>query len=503
VLLFEAFFHLKYSGFMKNTFLAIDLGAGSGRAMLGELTDGILSLQEIHRFANDPVFDNGHGYWDIELLFQEIKKSLSIVADRNLPVESIGIDTWGVDFSLMGDDGIPTQPFIYRDVKNDGMVETFTQRMSVEKVYGQTGIQISQINSLFQLVALKQMESESLKKAKHLLFMPDIFNYLLTGIIQTEFSIASTSQLYNPVKGIWDRDIFQKLEIPVGIMPRIVDSGSIIGSVSNHISYETGIARIPVVAVASHDTGSAVAAIPASGNNWVYISTGSWCLMGFESTRPIINKKSQKLNFTNEGGAGHTFRILKNLTGLWHIQECRKAWKGSNYSFEEMVSLASSAKPFTAYIDTDHTSFLHPENMPDAIQEYCNSTGQQVALTHGEIIRTIIEGLALKFRVVNREIEELRGAKPEVIHMTGGGIRNLLLCQFTADCCGIPVITSLDEAAAAGNAMLQAMALGIVKSVDEIREVTAKSFPSTRYEPQDTEVWDAAYQRYVKIVSQE
>jgi len=488
---------------MKNTFLAIDLGAGSGRAVLGELTDGILSIREIHRFANEPVFVDGHGYWNIEFLFQEIKKSLSIVAEQDIPVESIGIDTWGVDFSLMSDDGIPMQPFIYRDAKNDGMVGAFTELMSVDKLYGQTGVQISQINSLFQLMALQKMEYEPLKKAKHMLFMPDVFNYLLTGIIQTEFSIATTSQLYNPVKRMWDQDIFQKLGISVGIMPRIAEPGSIIGSISNNISYETGIARIPVVAVASHDTGSAIAAIPASGNNWAYISTGSWCLMGYESATPVVTKKSKQLNFTNEGGAGHTFRILKNLTGLWLLQECRKAWKENNYSFADMVIQARESKPFSAYIDTDHTSFLHPENMPLAIKDYCLNTGQYIPQTHGEIIRIIIEGLAFKFRVVTNQLETLRGVKPEIIHMTGGGIKNELLCQFTADSCGVPVLASLDEATATGNIMVQAMALGIVKNVAEIREVTFKSFSSKRYEPLDTELWNEAFHAYLQTINQE
>jgi len=487
---------------MKNFFLAIDLGAGSGRAMLGKLTDGILTLREIHRFANEPVFNDGHGYWNIDALFQEIKKSLAMVAEQDIPVESIGIDTWGVDFSLMGDKGIPLQPFIYRDVKNDGMVEAFAELMSVDKLYGQTGVQISQINSLFQLLALQKMDFEPLKKAKHLLFMPDIFNYLLTGAVQTEFSIATTSQLYNPVKRMWDQDIFRKLGVPISIMPHITEPGSIIGSISNSISYETGIARIPVVAVVSHDTGSAIAAIPATGTNWAYISTGSWCLMGFESATPVVTKKSQQLNFTNEGGAGHTFRILKNLTGLWLLQECRKAWKENNYSFAEMVTLADESKPFAAFIDTDHTSFLHPENMPAAITAYCENTGQYVPQTHGEIIRIILEGLAFKFRVVTGQIESLRGIKPEAIYMTGGGIKNELLCRFTADSCGIPVIASLDEATATGNIMVQAMALGIVKNVADIREITGKSFPSKRYVPEDTGSWDITFEKYSEIANQ-
>jgi rhamnulokinase len=283
-------------------------------------------------------------------------------------------------------------------------------------------------------------------------------------------------------------------------MPRITESGTVIGSISNNISYETGIARIPVVAVVSHDTGSAIAAIPATGTNWAYISTGSWCLMGFESPTPVVTKKSQHLNFTNEGGAGHTFRILKNLTGLWLLQECRKAWKENDYSFAQMVALAGESKPFAAFIDTDHASFLHPEDMPTAINDYCKNTGQYVPQNHGEIIRIILEGLAFKFRVVTGQIEALRGIKPEALYMTGGGIKNELLCRFTADCCGIPVVASLEEATATGNIMVQAMALGIIKNVAELREVTSKSFPSKRYEPEDIEIWNKEFQDYLKII---
>ncbi len=488
---------------MKNTFLAIDLGAGSGRAMLGELADGQITLREIHRFVNEPVFDDGHGYWNIDFLLREIKKSLTIIAEQDIPVESIAIDTWGVDFALLDEEAELTKPFIYRDVKNNGMVEAFAELMSADKLYGQTGVQISQINSLFQLLGLQKIEYGPLLKAKHLLFIPDIFNYLLTGIIQTEFSIATTSQLYNPVKRMWDQDIFKKLGIPLSIMPRIAEPGTIIGSISNTISYETGIARIPVVAVVSHDTGSAIAAIPATETNWAYISTGSWCLMGFESATPVVTKKSQQLNFTNEGGAGHTFRILKNLTGLWLLQECRKAWKENNYSFADMVILAGEANPFAAFIDTDHASFFHPDNMPAAITAYCENTGQNAPQTHGGIIRIILEGLAFKFKVVTSQIESLRGIIPETIYMTGGGIKNELLCRFTADCCGIPVIASLDEATATGNIMVQALALGIVKNVAGIRDITRKSFPLKRYEPEDTGLWDNTYRKYSSIVNQQ
>jgi rhamnulokinase len=485
---------------MKNTFLAIDLGTGIGRAILGQLIDGILVLQEIHHFENGPVITEGQSSWNIELLFQEIKKSLSIAADRDLPIESIGITTWGCDFSLIGDNGVPIPPLVGSDEKNEAMVEAFTTRMPADKIYGQTGVQISSGNSLFQLYALKQMGFEPLKKAKHLLFMPDIFNYLLTGVIQTEFSIAATSQLYNPVKRMWDHDILRTLGVPVAIMPRIAEPGSVIGSLSNNVSYETGVARIPVVAVASHNIASAVASIPATGNNWAFIHIDSTCQMGFESPAPVITKKSQQLNFTNEGSAGHTFRVLLKFNGLAMLKECMKSWKENNYSLAEMISLGNDAKPFAAFIDTDHPSFLHTGNMPATIADYCKSTGQDAPQTHGEIIRTIFEGLAFKFRFAAGQIQALRGTKPDAIYMISDSFKSELLCQFTADCCGIPVVTSTDEATAAGNIMVQAIALGIVKNVAEIHEITGNSFPSIRYEPAETELWDEAFRRYFEIV---
>jgi len=485
---------------MKNTFLAIDLGTGSGRATLGELENGILSLQEINSFTHELFIIDGHGFRNIDLIFKEIKKCLSIIADKDIPVESVGITAWESDFSMMADD-VPTPPFISGNSKNDDVVEIFTVRMSAEKIFGQTGVQISQTNSLFQLYALKQMGYEPLKKAKHLLFMPDIFNYLLSGVIQTEFSIAIASQVYNPIKKMWDHDILRTLGVPVAIMPRIAKPGSIIGSISNNISYETGIARVPMVAVSSHSKASAIDSIPATGNNWAFINIGNSCQVGFESATAVITKKSQQLGFTNEGGAGHTFRVLKNLNGLRLLDECRQSWEENNYTLDEMITLAGEASPFAAFIGTDHTSFLNPDDMPTAILEYCRSTHQHVPKTNGEIIRTIIEGLVFKFRLIIEQIELLRGLKPDSIYMTGEGIKNEFLCQLTADCTGIPVIASMDEPTAAGNILVQAMALGIVKNVAEIREITAKSFPSRKYEPADIELWDDGFKTYLQIIN--
>ena len=485
---------------MKNTFLAIDLGTSNCRVVLGELNDGILTLQEINSFVNEPIYSDDQGFWNIDILYQEIKKSLSIIADKDIPVESIGITAWGADFSLMVDEG-PMPPAISNEEEFEGVAEAFTARMSADKIFGQTGVQISQFTSLFQLYELKQRGYEPLKKAKHLLFMPDIFNYLLTGVIQTEFSMAITSQLYNPVKRIWDHDILRTLGVPVAIMPRISEPGSIIGSISNNVSYETGIARIPVVAVSSHDIASAVNSLPATGNNWAFINAGSTCQVGFESPTAVITKKSQQIGFTNIGGAGHTFRILKNMNGLGLLEKCRETWKENDYSLAEMMSLANESSPFAAFIDTDHLSFLNTDDLPSAITKYCQSTDQYVPKTNGEIIRTIIEGLAFRFRLVTGQIEALSGKKSEIIYLTGDGIKNELLCHFTANSCGVPLMVTMEEAKAAGNIMVQAQALGIVKNIDEMREITGKSFPSIRYQPEETELWNDAFERYLQITS--
>lgn len=483
---------------MKNTFLAIDLGAGSGCAMLGELTDGILNLREIHRFDYAPVLADGNNYWNTDLIFKEIKKTLSLVAENDLPVESIGITSPGADFSLMGDDGILSPALMHDSSKTDGSVDAFTALMSADKIYGQTGVQVSPANSLFQLFTMKQAGYEPLKKAKHLLFIPDIFNYLLTGVIQTEFSMAATSQVYNPVKRMWDHDVLRKAAIPVVIMPRIAEPGTVTGSISNQVSYATGMARIPVVAVASHNMASEVAAIPATGDNWAYIQAGSSCQMGFESRMPIITKKSQQLNFTNHGGAGHVFRVQQNIDGFIMLQQCSEAWESNKYTFEEMMTLAADAKPFACVIDTAHPSFQQAEDMPAAIAAYCETTAQNIPQTHGEIIRSIAEGLTLKFRSVSGQIESLRGIKPSVLYLSGEPFYNEFLCQLTADCCGVQVIVSPDSTTAAGNILVQAQALGIVKNVSEIREITAKSFKQKKYEPGNTADWNAAFEQYLK-----
>ncbi len=484
---------------MKNTFLSIDLGAGSCRAMLGELSDGVLSLHEIHRFENEPLEADGHGSWNIESLYSEIRKSLVIIADKDLPVESIGITTWGSDFSLMSEDGIPMQPFVTDDINNEGSVEAFTARMSVDKIYGQTGIPVSRANSLFQLYALKLMGFEPLKKARQLLFMPDIFNYLLTGVILTESSMAGTSQLYNPIKRVWDHDFFRTLGVSTSLMARLAEAGSIIGSISNQVSYETGIARIPVVAVASHDMASAVASLPLSGNGRSYLIIGNGFQMGYESAQAVITKKAQQLGIASQAGAGRMFRISKSLGGLRLLEECRKQWNDKDYTLAGMVALATEARPFAAFIDTDQSTFQDTADMPAEIAAYCKSTSQYIPQTHGEIIRTLLESLAFKFRLVMGEIELLRGIKTEALYLAGPGALNGLLCRFTADCCRIPVMASPNDATATGNILVQAIALGIVKNVAEMREIAERSFPPTRYEPSETDLWSEAFLTWVQV----
>ncbi|MEI6062031.1 MAG: FGGY family carbohydrate kinase [Bacteroidota bacterium] len=486
---------------MKNTFLAISLGNDSVRTLLGELTDGNLNLREIHSFANVPLVVDGQSYWDIDLIFAEIKKCLAQVADSDIPVESIGITTSGMGFSLLFEDGSSTKPLFRFEGDTAELAEALTALMAADKIFGQTGVQLADGNTLLQVLDIKRSAFESLKKAKHFLFLPDIFNYLLTSVLQTEFSIAATSQLYNPVKRLWDRDVLRILSLPVAIMPRIAEPGSIIGSLTNNISYATGMARIPVVAVASDAIASAVSSIPATGNNWAYISIGDSIKMGFESATAIITKKSMQLNFTNAGGAGHMFHLHRNLVGFSLLQQCRDAWTENSYTPEELTTLATASKPFTAFIDTDHASFADAENLPAAIAAYCESTGQDIPQTQGEIIRTILEGLAFKFRVVAGQIEDLSGCKPGTIYITGEGIENELLCQFTADSCAVIVKTAAAEAGVAGNILVQAIALGIVKNVAELREIIGRSFPGKDFQSLEKKVWDKAFERYLQTVS--
>lgn len=481
---------------MLERFLAFDLGASSGRAVLGTLDSGRLTLDEIHRFPNRPVSVLGTLYWDVLRLFDEMQQALSMYAHRyGSELGGIGVDTWGVDFGLLDRDGaLVGNPVHYRDKRTDGMMEEVFARVPREEVYNHTGIQFMQLNTLYQLFSMVLNKSPLLDVADVLLMMPDLFNYFLTGVKVAEFTEATTTQFYDPRANDWAKSLLEKLNIPTAILPKIVSSGTILGDLSPLVADEAGLTSVPVVAPACHDTGSAVAAVPAKGDDWAYISSGTWSLVGIETPEPIINEQSFQLNFTNEGGIGGTYRFLRNVAGLWLVQECKRIWErdGQSLTYGELTHLAEEARPFVAFIDLDHTSFLNPPDMPAEIVAFCERTGQPKPATQGEIIRCALESLALKYRSVLEMIAQMRG-QIKSIHIVGGGTQNKLLCQFTANATGLPVIAGPVEATAIGNIMVQAIALGHLSSLPEARQLIRKSFDLVEYEPQEMDAWEEVY----------
>lgn len=486
-------------------FLALDLGAESGRGMLGFLEDGKFRLEEIHRFLNGPVRVGDSLFWDVLKMWEEIKTSIKLAGQKYGGLEGIGVDTWGVDFALLGKgDILLGNPYHYRDKRTNGMLEEAFRRVPKEKIYFRTGIQFIQLNTLYQLLAMRVEESPLLEIAETFLMMPDLFNFWLTGVKVNEFSIATTSQFYNPLQGDWDRELLEEMDIPHHFLQKIVPSGTVLGELLPSVSEEVGLRGVPVVAVACHDTGSAVAAAPAVGEDWAYISAGTWMLMGVEIKEPIINQRSFELNFTNEGGVGGTYRFLKNIMGLWLVQETRRTWasRGEEYSYAELTKMAENARPFSAILEPDHPSFLPPGDMPARIASFCQRTEQEPPQTKGELIRSILESLALKCKWVLDKVEEMMGRRLERIHIFGGGSQNTLLCQFIADATDRLVLLGPVEATATGNALVQALALGYIKSHEEMREIIRNSFEVKPYEPAHSAAWDSAYERFLKLMEQ-
>ncbi len=503
-------------------FLAFDLGAESGRAMVGRLKAGRLEVREVRRFANITLTLGGHLHWNVPELFEEMMAGMAAWAGGDHAIASVGVDTWGVDFGLLDGDGSPLSlPYAYRDERTEGAMEEFFARparpgMPRERVYELTGIQFLRFNSLFQLFAMVRERSPLLEQAHDLLFMPDLFNYLLTGEKKSEFTIATTSQLYNPrgegparhsspqaSDGGWEPEIFAALGVPVSLMQEIVPPATVIGRLTEAVGQKAGLGQTPVVATASHDTAAAVAAAPAEGADWAYISSGTWSLMGVESPHPVITDQSLAMNFTNEGGVGHTFRVLKNIMGLWLVQQCRRAWEGERqYSYEELSELAAEAQPFKAMIVPDDPGFMNPSDMPQAIAAFCERTGQPQPETPGEYVRCALESLALKYRMTLEELRLVWGQPINRIHVIGGGARNELLCQLAANATGLPVFAGPVEATAIGNILVQAMAMGEVESRAEVREIVRRSFPVKRYQPARSEEWEAAYNRFRELHQQ-
>ncbi len=481
-------------------FLAFDLGAESGRAVLGSLENGRLSLEEKHRFANPTGRMNGHLHWNLLAQWEELKTGLKNVAGGP-PLSGIGVDTWGVDYGLLGRVGnVLGNPYHYRDLRTDGVMERTFKKMPRDQIFEATGIQFMQFNSLYQLMAMREQNSQALEIAETLLFIPDLFNFLFTGVRKTEFSIASTSQMVDPRQRDWARPMLEQLGIPARILPEIVPSGTIIGPLTKDVADECGVGTIPVIAPACHDTGSAVAAVPleGAGDDWCYISSGTWSLMGVELSEPVINEKSLRYNYTNEGGVGGSIRFLKNIMGLWLVQECRRHFKkeGYDHSYAELTQMAGRAKGFGALIDPDHAPFLTPGEMPLKIDRFCESTRQVKPSSRGDYVRTCLDSLALTYRRTLEGLEDILGRKLNRIHIVGGGTQNELLSQMTADACNRVVIAGPVEATGIGNILVQAMATGDVKSLAEARTIVRNSFDVKRYEPRETKRWDEAYARF-------
>lgn len=462
-------------------FLAIDLGAESGRAILGTLANDKLALEELHRFPNTPVRINTGLYWDTFRLFHEIQQGLAVAGrERHIELDGIGVDTWGVDYGLFGSDGeLIANPRHYRDERNDGMMEKTFAAVPKAAIFGETGIQFMQLNSLYQLYAAKLAGAPGLANAKTLLFMPDLFNYWLTGVMMAERTIASTSQFYDPSRRTWASGLLAKLGLPESILPEIVEPGTKLGNLSGWLAEWAGLRETPVFASAGHDTACAVAAVPAQGHDWCYISSGTWSLMGVEIDEPIINEQSLALNYTNEIGVGGKVRLLKNIAGLFLLQECKRSWaiEGKNYSYDELTQLAAEARPHVAMLDPD--AFLHTGNMPQKIAAWCKEHGQAVPQTTGEFCRVILECLAERYRQVLENLETLTGRRINTIHIVGGGSRNMLLNRLVAEATGRRVVAGPAEATAAGNILVQAIGSGALKNLDEARAVVRASFDVT------------------------
>lgn len=483
--------------------LAFDYGASSGRAILGEFDGSKLTLKETHRFSNDPVLLNGTFTWDFLRLFHEMKQGIikSALADGK-DISSIGVDTWGVDFGLLTKNGeLLGNPVHYRDSRTDGMIEEACKIIPQREIYAETGIAFQKFNSLYQLLALKRSKSVMLENAATLLFMPDLFNFYLTGQKVCEYTITSTSQLYNPVKGQWAYEMLEKLGIRTDILPEVVPAGTKLGGLTNEICEELGVASIPVIAVAGHDTASAVVSVPFTEEGGAYLSSGTWSLLGVELDKPIINDNALRLNYTNEGGINNNVRFLKNIMGLWINQECKRHWEkiGEHISFDELDEAALNAQPFKAIIDVDDSVFFEPGNMPTKVQEFCARTNQEVPQTKGEIVRCVMESLALKYRYVLEGLEDIIGKKIPKLHIVGGGCKNKILSQFTANAINRPVVAGPIEATSIGNLAVQLISLGEVKNLHEARQLIATSFPQEVYMPQNPAAWDDAYERFLKI----
>lgn len=487
-------------------FLTFDLGAESGRAVLGTVAGGKVGLEVVHRFANEPQWTLGRFHWDTLRLFAEMKRGLTLcVRDHGGDLDGIGVDTWGVDFVLLDrNDDLLGLPYHYRDRRTDGMMERAFAIVPREEIYRATGIQFMQLNSLFQLLAMRLAGSPLLEVARSFLMTPDLLNFWLTGRKANELTNATTTQCYDPSAGAWARPLLERLSIPHHFLGEVVPPGTVLGPLHATVRSETGAGDVPVIAPATHDTGSAVAAVPAQGRDgWAYISCGTWSLVGLEAPAPVITEKSLAYNLTNEGGVDGTIRLLRNVMGLWLLQQCRRAWErgGRAYGYDELSRMAAGAPAFGAFVDPDDPAFLNPDDMCEAIAAYCRRTGQRAPEGVAATVRCIVESLALKYRWVLERLEDATGRRVETVHIIGGGSQNALLCQATADATGRRALAGPVEATALGNVVAQAVATGRLGSIAEGRAMVRRSFPLVEYTPTDTAAWDAPYARLEKALA--
>jgi rhamnulokinase len=496
-------------GKFKRVYLAVDLGASGGRVLAGIYDGTNLTIREFHRFSNGPVQVGNRLHWDLLRLWNHIQEGL-LAASAQLSRESIaavGVDTWGLDFGLLGpNDELLGNPYCYRDGRTMGVMDEVFKQVSAEEIFGETGLQFMPFNSLFQLFAWKQSGSPLLAAAENLLLMPDLFHWLMTGEKANEMTNATTTQFYNPRTGRWACSLLEKLGLPTHILGNIVPPGTSLGRLRRNVAEATGLPDTQVILPGTHDTASAVMAVPArkgaAQTDWCYISSGTWSLMGIESPQPIVTDLCRELNFTNEGGVGNTTRILKNITGLWLVQECRRIWKqsGKDVSWDELVALAKKAEPLQSFIAPNDDRFVAPDDMPETIRDYCRQTGQTVPGDQGALVRCVLESLALMYRQVLGLLEQLAGRRLDTVHIVGGGTQNRMLCQLTAEACNRLVLAGPAEATAIGNIMMQMVASGEVDSIEDARTVIRDSFPVEEYLPADPASWDAAFGRFQQLL---
>ena len=486
----------------KKYFFAVDLGATSGRTIVGSLCDGKIEQEELTRFNNNLIETGGHVYWDIYALYSEIINGLKIAAKRGIEIASIGIDTWGCDFLCIAADGaVLRNPLAYRDPHTVGVMEKFFDKaVDKQTVYAKTGIQFMNFNSLFQLYAMREAGNSALANADKILFIPDALGYMLTGNAVCEYTVASTSQLLNPMTKDLDADLLASLGIARDRFGKMVMPGTVVGTLTPEVQRITGLGAVPVVAVAGHDTASAVAAVPAANEHFAYLSSGTWSLMGIETRNAVINARSSELNFTNEGGIDGTTRFLKNICGMWIYERCRKEFVDAPQSHADLQAEAMAQQPFRCLVNPDDAAFANPPSMIGAIQDYCRTTGQYVPQGYAEIIRCVFDSLSLRYRQVFTWLKEFADFPLDTLYIIGGGSLNNYLNQMTANSCGVTVKAGPQEATAIGNIMLQAKAAGIVNDIWEMRGIIANSVEQRVFEPQDKVLWDEAYDKFLKVI---